>query len=61
MKLILILAGVFFLHYLLRWFREGHGGIIGRKVRWSDRMAWIDAVNKKEHELSELKKMEPRP
>ena len=53
-----IVAAVLFL--LLAWMRRGNGGSIGRQVRLSDWHAWRDAVNEKQQELDDLKKVEPK-
>ena len=44
----------------LTWFRSGYGGEIGRRIRFSDRLAWKDAVNDMERDLAALKAAEPK-
>lgn len=40
--------------------RPGSCGAIGRKIRQSDWLAWRDAMNEKEQELEQLRKLEPK-
>jgi hypothetical protein len=40
--------------------RPGSCGTIGRKIRQSDWLAWRDAMNEKEQELEQLRKLEPK-
>lgn len=40
--------------------RPGRCGTLGRKIRESDWQAWRDAVDEKERELMQLKRMEPK-
>lgn len=58
LPILVAVGGILF----LKWVRAGHdrGGEVGRKIRWSDWMAWKYAVDEMEAKLSELKKAEPK-
>lgn len=53
-----IVAAVLIL--ITSWLRRGNGGEFGRRVRRSDWLAWKDAMNEKQQELEDLKKVEPK-
>lgn len=59
MIVLLPLVVFIFLHLLFRWMRKGNGGVVGKKVRDSDHWAWQYAMEEKERELDELRKIEP--
>lgn len=40
--------------------KPGKCGAIGRTIRRSDWLAWRDAMNEKEQELEQLRKLEPK-
>lgn len=57
--MVLVLAAI--LYAALFYLRQpGRGGSLGDKIRWSDHMAWRDAVERKRRELDELLRAEPK-
>jgi len=54
-----IIVAICFLVFFT-WIRHGKGGAIGKAIRRSDWLAWHDAVEEKERELAELRKVEPK-
>lgn len=60
MKPYLPYIAAFALYVLLAWFRSGHGGAIGERIRRSDELAWQDAVEEKEQELAALRAARPK-
>jgi hypothetical protein len=57
----LIFAVPILLFGLVFWLRKpGKGGAVGRRVRYSDWLAWRDAMDETHRKLEELRKVEPK-